>query len=238
VLLGLGLLIFVAPLVRADLILSDANFHWDAAFDNVTWGVVADSYPLNDWLLPSAQRSSLTPGWTITPTTYTSPPGDGSLWNTHWAVSGIVGNSDLSVPTPTEFKLGNNGLSGSTSEIEIQWRYSDPTFTTTNHPMIASDLTLTGWNGSTPVTAVYNAVKSTGMTYNSATGNGGGDLTYDFNAPVQWDDFVWTYPTGSNDWIHDVIAYKDVTVVPEPGSMALLMLGLPFVGLLRRRKAA
>ena len=231
--LGLGFLIFVAPVVRADVQL-DAQWHWNDNFNVLGWDLVTDTYPLSDWLLPVAERQALSEPWTIAPVNLPNPPGDGSLWNMHWSITGIVGNSghNSAPKTSTEFKLGNTPILNTTGkDLIMEWTYDgnvamNPT----------TSLTVTGHYGATSFAPTlvgtilnqYNPTKHTGTIWNE----------YFFNGPVNWENFVWTFPTNTNQHLHAIEVESNITSIPEPGTLALLGLALPFAGLLRRRKVA
>ncbi len=123
--LGLGLLLFVAPMARADLFL-DASWRWNNPLTNVQWSTVTDTYPGNAWLLPIAERQASLQAWSIVPPTY---PIDGSLWNTHWSATGLTGDLFTS-GNSTILKVGNSLSVGgeiAPKHITVQWYYDGTT---------------------------------------------------------------------------------------------------------------
>lgn len=225
--LCVGLVVLGAPTARADIVLN-ANWNWDDTFSNVTWGVVTDTEPGQAWFLPGAERQSLTPGFTVSPLDY--PVASSTLWNERWALTGIAGNSgNPDIPATTELKLGNEAITGSTATIEFTVNYSGDT------ALDYSDLAVTGWNYSTSTAPTFDSASSTSL-YTAATGQGLINAYYDFSSPMQWEDFQILFPAGSSDYAYKLNVNKVMTVVPEPGTLALLMLGLPFAGLMWRRK--
>jgi hypothetical protein len=242
--LGLGLLIFVAPVARADVALW-VHFNWDDNFSKINWGTVTDTYPLQDWLLPAIQRQSSSELWTVDPIDYSL---DGSVWNTHWAITGIVGNSGHNIDsdlgthakTPTELKLGNTIVTNMIDkQIIVDWAYDGNTAMSAD--ALTNSLQLIGYDAlGNPVTPTYLGALAQIFVATPPRGahNGYIQEVWDFTTPVAWEDFKWSFASTSDDHLHNVNVQTDITGIPEPGTLALLTLAIPFVGMIRRRRVA